>query len=158
MNRQETISLLKEIIAICGSFYNAQAVSIVHDKVSNTWELHAYCTPLSSEIDCLKQIVTKNGLEMIISNDMTIFRSIVKTYFFLWGGFKISFSWVAGVSINAKSAIYQWFVRFCNVFSAVRAFNQNAAQSNLSTYDLNYYKLLLAQYDITNKITEGRTI
>jgi hypothetical protein len=79
MNRQETISLLKEIIAICGSFYNAQAVSIVHDKVSNTWELHAYCTPLSSEIDCLKQIVTKNGLEMIISNDMTIFRSIVKT-------------------------------------------------------------------------------
>jgi hypothetical protein len=79
MNRQETISLLKEIIAVCGSFYDAQAVSIVHDKTRNTWELHAYCTPHSSEIDCLKQIVAKHGLEMIISNDMTVFRSIVKT-------------------------------------------------------------------------------
>jgi hypothetical protein len=78
-NRQETISLLKEIIAICGSFCGAKAVSIVHDKKSNTWELHAYCTPHSSDIDCLKQIVTKHCLEMIISNDMTIFRSIVKT-------------------------------------------------------------------------------
>ena len=79
MNRQETISLLKEIIAICRSFYDAKAVSITHDKMSNNWELHVYCTPHSSEIDCLKQIVTKHGLELIISNDMTVFRSIVKT-------------------------------------------------------------------------------
>jgi hypothetical protein len=79
MDRQETISLLKEIIAVCRSFYDAQAVSITRDKMSNTWELHVYCTPHPSEIDCIKQIVTKHGLEMITSNDMTIFRSITKT-------------------------------------------------------------------------------
>ena len=78
MDRQETISLLKEIIAICGSFQNAQAVSITHDKTRNTWELHVYCTPHPLEIDCIKQIATQHGLEMIISNDITIFRSIVK--------------------------------------------------------------------------------
>jgi len=78
MDRQETISLLKEIIAVCRSFYDAQAVSIVHNKMSNTWELHVYCTPHPSEIDCIKQIVAKHGLEMIISSDMTVFRSIAK--------------------------------------------------------------------------------
>jgi hypothetical protein len=78
MNRQETISLLKEIIAICGSFKNAQAVSIVHDKARNTWELHVYCIPYPSEIECIKKIVTKYGLEMITSNDTTVFRSIAK--------------------------------------------------------------------------------
>jgi hypothetical protein len=78
MDRQGTISLLKEIIAICSSFYDAQAVSIVHKKTRSTWELHVYCIPHPSEIDCLKQIVTKHGLEMIISSDMTVFRSIEK--------------------------------------------------------------------------------
>ncbi len=28
MNRQETVSLLKEMIAVCGSFYDARAVSV----------------------------------------------------------------------------------------------------------------------------------
>ena len=79
MNRQETISLLKEIIAICGSFQNAKAVSIVYDKTRNAWELHVYCTPYPSEIDCIKQIVINHGIEMINSNDMTVFRSIVNT-------------------------------------------------------------------------------
>jgi hypothetical protein len=79
MNRQETISLLKEIIAVCRSFYDAKAVSITNDKLSNTWELHVYCIPHPSEIDCIKKIVTKHGLEMITLNDMTIFRSIAKT-------------------------------------------------------------------------------
>ena len=78
MDRQEAISLLKEVIAICRSFYDAQAVSIAHKKTRSSWELHVYCRPHPSEMDCLKQIVTKHGLEMIISSDMTVFRSIAK--------------------------------------------------------------------------------
>jgi hypothetical protein len=31
INRQETVSLLKEIIAVCGSFYDDRAVSIQND-------------------------------------------------------------------------------------------------------------------------------
>jgi len=76
MNRQEAVLILKEMIAVCRSFCDAQAVSLVEDKVINMWELHIHCLPQASEIDCLKKICDKYNLEMDISSGKTVFRSL----------------------------------------------------------------------------------
>ena len=75
MNRQETVSLLKEIIAVCGSFYDARAVSIQNDGKGDSWELHVYWVPNPSETECLKKILAQHILEMITINGHSIFRS-----------------------------------------------------------------------------------
>ena len=75
MNRQETVSLLKEIIAICGSFYDARTVSIQNDGNSDSWELHVYWVPNPSEIECLEKILTRHILEMVTVNGRSVFRS-----------------------------------------------------------------------------------
>ena len=51
MNRQETVLLLKEIIVICESFYDARAVSIQNDWIEDSWELHVYWVPNPSETE-----------------------------------------------------------------------------------------------------------
>lgn len=76
MNRQDAVLILKEMIAVCGSFRDAQAVSIVKDKVTNSWELQVYCVPHLSEIACLEKIVVARNLEMVTANGKTVFRSI----------------------------------------------------------------------------------
>jgi hypothetical protein len=76
MNRQETVSILKEMIAICGSFRDAQAVSIGRDKANDSWELHVHCVPHPSEVACLEKIVAEHSLKMLTSNGKTVFRSI----------------------------------------------------------------------------------
>lgn len=75
MNRQETVSLLKEIIAICGSFYDARAVFIQNVENDDSWELHVYWVPNPSEIDCLEKILTRRILEMVTVNGHYVFRS-----------------------------------------------------------------------------------
>jgi hypothetical protein len=75
MNRQETVSLLKEIIAVCGSFYDARAVSILNDENGDNWELHVYWVPNPSEIECLEKIIAKHILEMVTINGRSVFRS-----------------------------------------------------------------------------------
>jgi len=75
MNRQETVSLLKEIIAVCGSFYDARAVSIQNDENGDNWELHVYWVPNPSEIECLEKIIAKLILEMVTINGRSVFRS-----------------------------------------------------------------------------------
>ncbi len=67
--------LLKEIMAICESFHYAQAVSIVNDKKSGSWELRVHWVPDPSETERLEKIVAKHGLEMVTSNGRTVFRS-----------------------------------------------------------------------------------
>jgi hypothetical protein len=76
MNRQEAVSILKEMIAVCNSFRDAQAVSIAKGKLTDSWELRIHCVPHQAEIACLQKIVAKHRLEMITSNGKTIFRSI----------------------------------------------------------------------------------
>jgi hypothetical protein len=75
MNRQETVSLLKEIIAVCESFYDARAVSIQNGGNGDNWELHVHWVPDPSETECLQKILAKRFLEMITINGHSIFRS-----------------------------------------------------------------------------------
>jgi hypothetical protein len=75
MNRQETISLLQEIIVVCGSLYDARAVSIQNDENGDNWELRVYWAPNPSEIDCLEKILAKHILEMVTINGCSVFRS-----------------------------------------------------------------------------------
>ena len=75
IDRQETVLLLKEIMAICESFSYAKVVSIEKEKQTGSWVLSVYWLPHPSEIACLEKIVVKYGLEMVTSNENTIFRS-----------------------------------------------------------------------------------
>jgi hypothetical protein len=75
MDRQEAVSLLKELMTYCGSFHTAQAVSIHHNRLKDSWELHVRWIPYPLESECLKKITAKYGLEMITSNEKTVFRS-----------------------------------------------------------------------------------
>jgi hypothetical protein len=75
MNRQEAVSILKEMIAICSSFRDAQAVAIAKNKANDNWELQVHCVPHPSEIACLEKIVAEHLLEMVTSNGKTVFRS-----------------------------------------------------------------------------------
>ena len=74
MNRQEAVLLLKEMAAVCGSFYDAQAVAIEKNKKSNSWELHVNSIPRPSEVLCLEKIVANHGLEMVTINGRLVFR------------------------------------------------------------------------------------
>lgn len=76
MNRQEAVLILKEMIAVCRSFSDAQAVSLAENKAVNRWELHIHCLPHASDVDCLKKICEKYNLEMDISGGKTVFRSL----------------------------------------------------------------------------------
>ena len=76
MNRQEAVSILKEMMVICGSFRDAQAVSIMRDKTNDSWELHVHCIPQPSETACIKKIVAQHSLEMVTINGKTVFRSL----------------------------------------------------------------------------------
>ena len=73
MNRQEAVLLLKEMAAVCGSFHDAQSVSIEKDKKNNCWELHVNCVPHPSEVACLEKIVANHGLEMVTINGYSVF-------------------------------------------------------------------------------------
>jgi hypothetical protein len=75
MNRQEAVLLLKEIVSVCGSFNNAQVVSIDNNPKSNSWELQVNYVPHPSEIACLEKIVANHTLEMVNINGRFIFRS-----------------------------------------------------------------------------------
>ena len=74
MNRQEAVLLLKEMVAVCGTFQDAQAVSIEKNKKSNSWELHVNSIPHPSEVLCLEKIVASHGLEMVTVNGHLVFR------------------------------------------------------------------------------------
>jgi hypothetical protein len=74
MNRQEAVLLLKEMAAVCGSFHDAQLVSIEKNKKSNSWELHVNSIPHPSEVVCLEKIVDSHGLEMVTINGSLVFR------------------------------------------------------------------------------------
>jgi len=76
MNRQEAVSILKEMMAVCGSFRDAQVVSIGRNKANDGWELRVNCVPHPSEIACLEKIVDEHSLEMFTSNGKTVFRSL----------------------------------------------------------------------------------
>lgn len=75
MNRQEAVLLLKEIMTSCESFHTANTVSLEHNKANDTGDLHVSWTPHSSETERLTKIVAKHRLEMVTTNERTVFRS-----------------------------------------------------------------------------------
>jgi hypothetical protein len=75
VDRQEAVSLLKELMTHCDSFHTAQAVSIHHNRLKDSWELHVSWIPHPLESECLKKITAKHGLEMETSNEKTVFHS-----------------------------------------------------------------------------------
>lgn len=77
MKRDEAVSLIKEIMDCCPTFYEAQAVSIMEER--GGWALSVFWVPHSSDGECLGKIVAKHGLEVAASNGRTVFRSIKKT-------------------------------------------------------------------------------
>jgi len=60
--------------AICGSFRDAQSVSIEKNNESNSWELHVSSIPHPSEVVCLEKIVENHGLEMVTIKGSLVFR------------------------------------------------------------------------------------
>ena len=75
MKRQEAVLILKEMMAVCGSFHDAQAVSLARDKTKDSWELHIHCVPDQSETECIEKIVAEHSLEMVTTIGKTVFRS-----------------------------------------------------------------------------------
>jgi hypothetical protein len=74
LNRQEAVLLLKEMAAVCGSFRDAQSVSIEKNKDSNSWELRVSSILHPSEVVCLEKIVDNHGLEMVTIRGILVFR------------------------------------------------------------------------------------
>ena len=76
MNRQEAVSLLKELMTYCESLHNAQAVSIQRNQLKDSWEIHVSWIPHPLETECLKKITAKHSLEMETLDGKTVFRSL----------------------------------------------------------------------------------
>ena len=68
INRQEMVSLLREIIAVCGSFNYARALSFQNSGNEDSCELHVYWVPTSSETECLQKLLVHHILEMMTIN------------------------------------------------------------------------------------------
>ncbi len=75
LNREDAVSLLKEIMATCGSLATAQAVAITMDKETKSYVLSVNWVPEAYENECLTKILAKHGLEAVIVNGRTVFRS-----------------------------------------------------------------------------------
>lgn len=63
------------MIAVCGSFSDARAVSVKNCGNSDSWELHVYWVPNPSDIECLQKILAEHILEMVSINGRSVFRS-----------------------------------------------------------------------------------
>ena len=76
VNREDAVSLLREIMGACPSFGAAPAVSIMEER--GGWALSVFWVPHALEGDCLEKIVAKRGLDVAASNGRTVFRSLMK--------------------------------------------------------------------------------
>jgi len=76
MNRQEAVSLLKQMVVVCKSFDDARSISIERNNVTDGWELHVNFIPSLTEIAILEKIVDEKSLEMVMFKGKMIFRSI----------------------------------------------------------------------------------
>jgi hypothetical protein len=71
------VALLKIIVSSCDSFSNAQSVSIAQEN--GAWALDVSWLPDHVDAQCLQAIAKKQGLEIIMSDGHTVFRSSIKT-------------------------------------------------------------------------------
>lgn len=75
MNREDAVALLKKIMASCGSFVNAQGVSLIQDKKTKSWGLSVFWFPLPEEDECLNKILLEYNIEATKANGRTLFHS-----------------------------------------------------------------------------------
>ena len=73
MKREDTISLLREILAACPSLVSASALNIV--KEGEGWNLTVSWTPDAFDGNSLEKIVADRDLEVITSGERTVFYS-----------------------------------------------------------------------------------
>ena len=75
MNREDAVSLVREIMASCESFVTAQAVAITMDKETKSYILSVHWAPHPVESGCLDRILCKYGVEAVTTDGRTVFRS-----------------------------------------------------------------------------------
>jgi hypothetical protein len=73
MNREDTVSLVRELMVACPSFVTASSVSIFQEK--DVWALSVMWTPDTFDGNCLEKIVADRDLQVVTSDGRTIFRS-----------------------------------------------------------------------------------
>lgn len=78
MDRGDALSLLKELVSSCKSFYYARAVSITREKEGNGCVLSISWIPDSVDMECMKKIAVKRGLKLTIEQDRVVFGMLPK--------------------------------------------------------------------------------
>lgn len=73
MNREDAVSLLREIMAACESFSRAEAVTIVKGKDAESYVLRAKWVPHESEKHCLNDIKRRYDVEFSDVDGYTVF-------------------------------------------------------------------------------------
>ena len=74
MNRDEAVSLLREIMSACPSFVSASSVSLFQEE--DVWVLRVMWSPDAFDGGCLENIVAVHELEVVTSSDgWTTFKS-----------------------------------------------------------------------------------
>jgi hypothetical protein len=75
LNREDAISLLRELMFSCESFRNVTIVSIDRDKEREGCSLSVTWVPEYSEKGCLNAIAVKRGLEITTTDRRMVFHS-----------------------------------------------------------------------------------
>lgn len=73
MKREETLSLLKELLIVCQTLRDAPVVFLQKGIQSESWELRVKWVSSETEKDCFRSIILKNGLEATETDGYTIF-------------------------------------------------------------------------------------
>ena len=74
MDREEALSLLRELTRVFESLSNVPIVSITNDKETGKWELLVNWVPDDQEKTSLNTIAAKHGSEVGEEEGYTIFR------------------------------------------------------------------------------------
>ncbi len=73
MKREETLSLLKELLIVCHTMRDAPVVALKRGSQPDSWELRIKWVSSGNEKDCFQSIIVKNGLEATETDGYTVF-------------------------------------------------------------------------------------
>jgi hypothetical protein len=73
LDRDDAVSLLREIVAACESFHSAQAVAITFSHETKNYVLIVNWTPSPLENERLNKILEEHSLEAVTTNGRTVF-------------------------------------------------------------------------------------
>ena len=71
MSREETVSLLVELVSVCQSFLQATIVSLMRDGNSGKWGLSAKWIARGEEKECLNRVAQERGYDVAEINGYT---------------------------------------------------------------------------------------